>query len=72
MRECPDCGQETMVEVEASPHEFEYGRVPAQVIFVAVHGHFHCNHCGYEMADWRGEEARDLAVAAYLEKEKNK
>ena len=42
------------------------------MILVAVHGHFHCDHCGYEMGDWRGEDARDLAVAAYRESEKEK
>lgn len=66
MNYCPDCDQQAVVEEEPAPHQFEFGRVPDQVILTAVHPVFKCNHCGYQFADWRGEDAQELAVSIYL------
>lgn len=64
---CPECGSTRVVE-SIENQEFQYGQ-PGHKLYAVLKATMPvdgCQACGFAWTDYRGDEARDAAVAQHL------
>lgn len=65
VRTCPDCESQS-AHRSMKAQEFEYGRVPEQVMLMANVPVWTCSECGYQFGDWEADDIRHEAVCRHL------
>lgn len=66
---CPECGELDSLNEEIIDQQFEYGIKPNTIILMAENVPvMHCNKYNFMFTDYRGEEARFLAINTHQQK----